>query len=117
MTRRRRYVPSSAGGPGTVLKRLLARMGFTAGLNATCECEKTTARMDRRGPDWCETHMDWVVQRMKFNAKALGYRFFSKTAARAVAWLAIQISRGQVAEDDVDTGAMEKFAGDRAGEA
>lgn len=97
--------------------RLLSRMGYTAGLNATCDCEKTAARMDRRGADWCEQHLDWVVQKMKHNAKALGYRFFVKAAARAVAWLAIQISRGQASEDDIDAGAMEKFASGREGEA
>jgi hypothetical protein len=46
-------------GPGSEMKKLLARVGITATPN--CSCNKRAAIMDKNGPDWCEQHIDEIV--------------------------------------------------------
>lgn len=50
-------------GPGASLKRLLARLGMTAG---GCACNARAAEMDARGPLWCLRHIPhisrWLIE-------------------------------------------------------
>ena len=49
-------------GPGTELKKLLAKVGITATEN--CSCNSRARRMDEneaREPGWCEAHLDEIV--------------------------------------------------------
>lgn len=49
-------------GPGTELKKLLAKAGITATEN--CSCNSRARRMDEneaREPGWCEAHLDEIV--------------------------------------------------------
>lgn len=47
------------GGPGTELKKLLAKIGLKE--TPGCKCKSRAAEMDRRGPDWCEAHVETIV--------------------------------------------------------
>lgn len=51
-------------GPGTHLKRMLARLGFTD--DGKCKCSSRAAQMNLRGCDWCEANLDriggWLVE-------------------------------------------------------
>lgn len=46
-------------GPGSELKKLLAKVGIQATPN--CSCNKRAAVMDARGCDWCEQNLDEIV--------------------------------------------------------
>jgi hypothetical protein len=46
-------------GPGTELKRLLARIGIEA--KPDCRCNRHAAEMDHRGPDWCDTNLETII--------------------------------------------------------
>jgi hypothetical protein len=50
---------ASTGGPGTELKRLLARIGIRAGVS--CACNSRAAQMDAWGCDECERRLEQVV--------------------------------------------------------
>lgn len=59
-TQNRGSVPTS--GPGTELKKLLARIGIKATPN--CSCNAKARRMDleeSQRPGWCEEHVDEIV--------------------------------------------------------
>lgn len=45
-------------GPGTELKKLLAKIGINAG---GCFCNSHAREMDRKGPDWCEANMPTII--------------------------------------------------------
>jgi len=62
-----------AGGPGTELKKLLARVGITA--TPDCSCNARAAEMDRQGVDWCEANVDTIVVWMREQAAARGLPF------------------------------------------
>lgn len=47
------------GGPGTELKRLFSSFGFTP--SSKCQCSARAYQMDRAGPDWCEEHIEEIV--------------------------------------------------------
>ena len=66
-------VPS---GPGTELKKLLARVGITA--SPDCSCNARAAEMDRREqetPGWCEANLDTIVGWLREQAEARGLPF------------------------------------------
>ena len=46
-------------GVGTELATLLAKLGFRE--TPGCKCKSRAAEMDRRGVDWCETHIETIV--------------------------------------------------------
>lgn len=53
---------AASSGPGTELKKLLAKIGITA--TPTCSCNARARRMDveeSREPGWCEAHLDEIV--------------------------------------------------------
>ena len=53
----------AATGPGTELKKLLARFGIRP---KGCACNGRAAEMDRRGPAWCRDNIDtltgWLLE-------------------------------------------------------
>lgn len=53
-----------ATGPGTELKKLLSRLGFSS--NPGCACNKRARVMDARGIPWCEENVeticDWLAE-------------------------------------------------------
>jgi hypothetical protein len=52
-------VPITAAGPGTELKKLLARVGIAA--SPSCSCAARAREMNARGCDWCEANLDTLV--------------------------------------------------------
>jgi hypothetical protein len=60
-------------GPGTELKKLLARVGIVA--TPDCSCNARAAEMDRQGCDWCEAHVDTIVGWLREQATARGLPF------------------------------------------
>lgn len=61
------------GGPGTELKKLLAKAGLAA--SPDCSCNERAAEMDRRGCDWCEENIGTVVGWLREQAHARGLPF------------------------------------------
>jgi len=51
-------------GPGTELKKLLAKIGIKA--SPTCSCNKRAKTMDENGIEWCEQNVeticDWLAE-------------------------------------------------------
>jgi hypothetical protein len=66
--------PISTSGPGTELKKLLARVGITA--TPDCACNARAAEMDRQGVEWCEANIDTIVGWLREQAEARGLPFF-----------------------------------------
>lgn len=60
-------------GPGTELKKLLAKVGITATLD--CSCNARAAEMDRQGVEWCEANLDAIVGWLREQAAARGLPF------------------------------------------
>jgi hypothetical protein len=60
-------------GPGTELKKLLARIGITA--TPDCSCNARAAEMDRQGVEWCEANIDTIVGWLREQAEARGLPF------------------------------------------
>ncbi len=54
------------GGPGTELKKILARWGIRPGEN--CACTRRAKTMDQNGPRWCEQNLDKIVGWLKEEA-------------------------------------------------
>lgn len=68
--------PHLNGGPGTELKKLLARIGITATPN--CSCNARARAMDAneaREPGWCEAHLDEIVGWLREEAEKRGLPF------------------------------------------
>ena len=51
--------PPPKAGPGTELKKLLAKVGIKP--KAGCKCLARAVEMDIRGCDWCETNVPTIV--------------------------------------------------------
>jgi hypothetical protein len=66
-------VAPPAHGPGTELKKLLARVGITA--TPDCSCNARAAEMDRQGVEWCEANVDTIVGWLREQATARGLPF------------------------------------------
>jgi hypothetical protein len=60
-------------GPGTELKKLLAKVGITA--SPDCSCNARAAEMDRQGVEWCESNLDTIVGWLREQATARGLPF------------------------------------------
>lgn len=63
----------SAYGPGTELKKLLAKVGITA--SPDCSCNAKARLMDERGIKWCETNLDEIVGWLREEAGKRGLPF------------------------------------------
>lgn len=84
-------------GPGTELKKLLAKIGIVS--TPDCSCNRVAAEMDAWGPDECEQpeRMAYIVAAMRENAERRGMPFLDvaakllvrraiKNARRAAEW-------------------------------
>jgi hypothetical protein len=63
-------------GPGTELKKLLARVGIVS--SPDCSCNARAAEMDRREqetPGWCEANLGSIVGWLREQAEARGLPF------------------------------------------
>lgn len=54
-----RKMTAAARGPGSELKKLLARVGIKASPN--CSCNAKVAEMNRQGVEWCQANIDTIV--------------------------------------------------------
>ncbi len=85
--------PISTSGPGTELKKLLARVGITSAPD--CACNARAAEMDRREqetPGWCEANIDTIVGWLREQAQARGLPFLD-LAGRVLVRRAIKNAR------------------------
>jgi hypothetical protein len=82
--------PIPTSGPGTELKKLLARVGITA--TPDCACNARAAEMDRQGVEWCEANIDTIVGWLREQAEARGLPFLD-VAGRLLVRRAIQNAR------------------------
>jgi hypothetical protein len=81
-------VPTS--GPGTELKKILARVGIVA--TDSCPCNARAAEMDRQGCDWVESNISTVVGWLREQAHARGLPFLD-AAGRALVRVAVRNAR------------------------
>ena len=83
-------VAPPAHGPGTEVKKLLARVGIAA--TPDCACNARAAEMDRQGVEWCEANIDTIVGWLREQAEARGLPFLD-LAGRLLVRRAIQNAR------------------------
>lgn len=72
----RTFAVPTASGPGTELKKLLAKIGIHA--TASCACTSRAALMDeneRQSPGWCAAHIDTIVGWLREEAEKRGLPF------------------------------------------
>lgn len=67
-------------GPGTELKKLLARFGITD--QTGCQCRRMAAKMNRLGPQWCRDNLAEIVAVMEAEAKRRKLPFSAFIAKR-----------------------------------
>jgi hypothetical protein len=80
-------------GPGTELKKLLARVGIVS--SPDCSCNAHAAEMDRQeqqAPGWCEANIDTIVGWLREQAHARGLPFLD-AAGRMLVRRAIKLAR------------------------
>ena len=77
-------------GPGTELKKLLAKLGIA--VTPDCPCSVHAALMDQNGCEWCEQNLDIIVGWMREESERRGVIFIEK-AARFLAKRAIAKAR------------------------
>jgi len=75
------------GGVGTELKKLLSWVGIKASTN--CKCNTKAAYMDYKGVQWCRENVSEILGWLEQAAKDRGL-LFSRSAAKALIWLAIK---------------------------
>lgn len=86
----RREQQARREGPGTELKRLLRKIGIVP--TANCKCNKRAALMDVHGSDWCEEHLEEVVDWLE--EESVSRRLpFVRLAARTLVKLSIHRAR------------------------
>lgn len=69
------HMPPPPGfGPGTELKKLLAKIGITP--KAGCKCLARAVEMDMRGCDWCAENEAIIVGWLREEATTRGLPFF-----------------------------------------
>ena len=81
---------SVGAGPGTELKKLLAKIGIA--VTADCPCDERAALMDRNGWAWCEQNLETIVGWMGEESARRGM-IFIETGARFLARRAIARAR------------------------
>jgi hypothetical protein len=77
-------------GPGTELKKLLAKVGIVS--SPDCSCNARAAEMDRQGVEWCEANLDTIVGWLREQAEARGLPFLD-IAGRVLVRRAINNAR------------------------
>lgn len=80
-----------AAGPGTDLKRLLAKLGITP--TAGCGCDALARRMDAMGIEGCREHFEQIVDEMTVEAQKRGWRFQGAVRIGVSALLAKVLAR------------------------
>lgn len=60
-------------GPGTELKKMLAKIGITA--TPTCSCNSRAQIMDEKGVEWCKANTDTLVGWLREEATKRGLPF------------------------------------------
>jgi hypothetical protein len=83
-------VPAPTSGPGTELKKILARVGIVA--TDSCPCNARAAEMDANGCDWVEANISTVVGWLREQAHARGLPFLD-AAGRALVRVAVRNAR------------------------
>jgi glycosyltransferase involved in cell wall biosynthesis len=79
-------------GPGTEMKKMLAKIGIHA--TETCSCNARAIQMDLKGCDWCEENISTIVDWLKEEADKRGLPFV-KTAGKMLVRRAIKRARRQ----------------------
>lgn len=74
--------PTPIGGPGTELKKTLARMGITSA--ESCPCNAHARQMDAWGEAECENRMDEILEWLRLQAESRGLPFIRAAAALLV---------------------------------
>jgi hypothetical protein len=82
--------PPPNAGPGTELKRLLARVGITP--KPGCKCVARAIEMDIRGPEWCEQNIGIITGWLREEAERRGLPFID-AAGRMLVRRAIATAR------------------------
>lgn len=77
-------------GPGTELKKILARAGIVA--TDSCPCNARAAEMDANGCEWVEANLSTVVGWLREQATARGLPFLDM-AGRALVRVAVRNAR------------------------
>lgn len=67
------------GGPGSELKKILARFGIQA--SPTCKCNARAVLMDYNGIEWCEENIETIVGWLGEEADRRGLPFINAIAA------------------------------------
>lgn len=75
---------------GCHLKKLLGRLHIKP--RPGCRCDAIAAELDRRGPDWCQDNIAWIVAGMRDEANKRGLPFV-EIAARLLISRAIRNAR------------------------
>lgn len=87
-------------GPGTELKKMLARIGITP--TPGCKCVARAEEMDRREqmqPGWCAENIDLIVSWLREEAEKRGLPFID-TAAKLLVRRAISLAKKAKKPDD-----------------
>jgi hypothetical protein len=82
--------PIPTSGPGTELKKILARVGIVA--TPDCSCNAYAILMNANGCDWVEANMPTVVGWLREQAHARGLPFLD-AAGRALVRVAVRNAR------------------------
>jgi peroxiredoxin/predicted Fe-S protein YdhL (DUF1289 family) len=88
-------------GPGTELKKLLAKLGIA--VTPDCPCSGHAALMDQNGCEWCEQNLDTIVAWMREESERRGVIFIEK-AAKFLTKRAIAKARRSEAETNNPNG-------------
>lgn len=81
MERAEREQPTPDG-PGTELKKLLAKVGIHATPN--CKCTKHMKVMNTKGPEWCEENIEDILDWLKEETNRRNLPFVRSIARRIV---------------------------------
>ena len=65
--------PPETKGPGTEMKKLLAKIGITS--TPDCQCNARARYMDEQGPEWCEQNMAEIIGWLREEAGKRGLPF------------------------------------------
>lgn len=84
------FVSQINDGPGTELKKILARFGFVPAPG--CKCNQRIQEMNTRGPDWCGQNIDVIVGWLREEADRAKLPFLN-TGARLIVKRAISKAR------------------------
>jgi peroxiredoxin len=98
-------------GPGTELKKILARFGIKTAPD--CPCNDRAVQMDRAGCDWCEQNIDTILDWLEEEARRRG-TICIRPAARFLVWWAIAKARRDPITTKGRSASLESVASDLA---